>query len=77
MSLTRWQAKDQLYKGVRTPGISAPCRVQAIPADKIEAAENTSVRQVIMLALKDAGFTIKDIDMIEDGRRLLGSNKLH
>ena len=45
---------------------------------KIDAAENnTSVRHVIMLALKKAGFTIKDIDLIEDGRRLRGSNKLH
>jgi hypothetical protein len=45
---------------------------------KIDAAEkNTSVRHVIMLALKKAGFTIMDIDMIEDGRRLRGSNKLH
>ena len=43
---------------------------------KIDAAEkNTSVRHVIMLALKKAGFTIKDIDMIEDGRRLRGSNR--
>jgi hypothetical protein len=45
---------------------------------KIDAArKQTSVRHVIMMALKEAGFTIKDIDMIEDGRRLRGSNKLH
>ena len=45
---------------------------------KIDAArKQTSVRHVIMMALKKAGFTIKDIDMIEDGRRLRGSNKLH
>ena len=45
---------------------------------KIDAArKQTSVRHVIMMALKDAGFTIKDDDMIEDGRRLRGSNKLH
>jgi hypothetical protein len=45
---------------------------------KINAAhKQTSVRHVIMTALREAGFTIKDIDMIEDGRRLRGSNKLH
>ena len=45
---------------------------------KIDVArKQTSVRHVIMMALKKAGFTIKDIDMIEDGRRLRGSNKLH
>lgn len=38
---------------------------------KIRAAQSqTSLRHVIMKALKAEGFTIADIDMIEDGRRL-------
>ena len=32
---------------------------------------------VLMEALLKDGFTIHEIDMIEDGRRLRGSNKLH
>ena len=37
------------------------------------AREMTSVRHVIMTALKSDGIEIKEIDMIEDGRRLRGS----
>ena len=45
---------------------------------KIRAAHNqTSVRHVVMIALIKDGFVIKDADMIEDGRRLRGANKLH
>ena len=44
---------------------------------KIHAAqERTSVRHVILKALRDGGFAIDDADMIEDGRRLRGSNRL-
>lgn len=43
---------------------------------KIRAAhKQTSVRHVIMTALKADGFTIADADMIEDGRRVRGSNR--
>ena len=43
---------------------------------KIRAAhKQTSVRHVIMTALKADGFTIADVDMVEDGRRVRGSNK--
>src|SRR5687767_14128583 len=41
------------------------------------AHKQTSVRHVIIAALIKDGFPIKDADMIEDGRRLRGSNKLH
>jgi hypothetical protein len=45
---------------------------------KIHAArERTSVRHVILKALKQAGFEITDSDMVEDGRRLRGSNRLN
>jgi len=45
---------------------------------KIHAArERTSVRHVILKALRDGGFAINDADMIEDGRRLRGSNRPH
>ena len=45
---------------------------------KIRAAhKQTSVRHVLMEVLQGDGFTIHEIDMIEDGRRLRGSNKLH
>ena len=45
---------------------------------KIRAAhKQTSVRHVLMEALHENGFTIHQCDMIEDGRRLRGSNKLH
>jgi hypothetical protein len=37
---------------------------------KIQAATTkTSVRHIILKALKDAGFEIRDADMFEDGRR--------
>lgn len=40
---------------------------------KIRAAhKQTSVRHVLMEALQSEGFTIHDIDMVEDGRRLRG-----
>lgn len=43
---------------------------------KIHAARNqTTVRHVIMAALKEAGFAINADDMIEDGRRLRGGNR--
>jgi hypothetical protein len=45
---------------------------------KIHAArERTSVRHVILKALRAGGFAINDADMIEDGRRLRGSNRPH
>ena len=45
---------------------------------KIQAAQlRTSVRHVILKALKEAGFEVRDADMIEDGRRLRGSNRLN
>ena len=37
------------------------------------AQEMVSVRHVIMSALRANGIEIKDADMIEDGRRLRGS----
>ena len=38
---------------------------------KIRAAHaQTSVRHIVMTALKDHGVTITDVDMVEDGRRL-------
>ena len=43
---------------------------------KIRAAhKQTSVRHIVMTALKGEGITIADIDMVEDGRRMRGSNK--
>lgn len=43
---------------------------------KIRAAhKQTSVRHIVMTALKAEGFTIADVDMVEDGRRMRGSNK--
>ena len=40
---------------------------------KIRAAhKQTSVRHIIMMALKGEGITIHDIDMVEDGRRVRG-----
>ena len=43
-------------------------------AIKMRAAqEMVSVRHVIMLALKADGIEINDADMVEDGRRLRGS----
>ena len=43
---------------------------------KIRAAhKQTSVRHVLMEALRGEGFTIHEIDMVEDGRRLRG--KVH
>jgi chromosome partitioning protein len=45
---------------------------------KIRAAhQQTSLKHVIMKALVVDGITIEARDMIEDGRRLRGSNKLH
>ena len=45
---------------------------------KIRAAhKQSSVRHVLMEALQKEGFTIHEIDMIEDGRRLRGSNRPH
>lgn len=41
---------------------------------KIRAAhKQTSVRHIVMTALKSEGFTIADVDMVEDGRRVRGS----
>lgn len=37
------------------------------------AREMSSARHVIMTALRESGITINDADMIEDGRRLRGS----
>jgi hypothetical protein len=43
-------------------------------AIKMRAAQDmVSVRHIIMLALKASGIEIRDADMIEDGRRLRGS----
>ena len=43
---------------------------------KIRAAhKQTSVRHVLMEALRVDGFTINEIDMVEDGRRARGSSK--
>lgn len=43
---------------------------------KIRAAhEQVSVRHIIMTALKGQGITIREADMIEDGRRLRGGGK--
>lgn len=44
---------------------------------KIRAVkERVSVNHLVMLSLKAAGITIKDEDLIEDGRRLRGSRAL-
>jgi len=44
---------------------------------KMRAAKQmTSVRHVIMSALKAEGIEIRDADMIEDGRRLRGSEAI-
>jgi plasmid stability protein len=44
---------------------------------KIRAAhKQTSVRHIIMTALKGEGIVIADVDMVEDGRRVRGSNRL-
>ena len=37
------------------------------------AKEQVSVRHIIMTALKGQGVDIRDVDMIEDGRRLRGA----
>jgi hypothetical protein len=43
---------------------------------KMRAAhKQTSVRHIVMTALKREGITIADIDMVEDGRRMRGSNR--
>lgn len=43
---------------------------------KIRSAhKQTSVRHIIMAALKAEGFTIAELDMVEDGRRVRGSNR--
>lgn len=43
---------------------------------KIRSAhEQVSVRHIIMTALKEKGLTIRDVDMVEDGRRARGSSK--
>ena len=43
---------------------------------KIRSAhKQTSVRHIIMTALKAEGFTNAEVDMIEDGRRARGSNR--
>jgi hypothetical protein len=43
---------------------------------KIRAAhKQTSVRHIVMTALQGDGVTIHDADMVEDGRRVRGSNK--
>lgn len=43
---------------------------------KIRAAhQQTSVRHIVMTALRDHGVTIAEVDMIEDGRRARGGNK--
>lgn len=42
---------------------------------KIQAVQQqTSLRHVVMAALKRAGVTIADVDMVEDGRRLRGNS---
>lgn len=42
---------------------------------KIRAAQRqTSVRHLVMTALRADGITINDADMVEDGRRLRGSD---
>ena len=44
---------------------------------KIHAArERTSVRHVILKALKEGGFEICNSEMVEDGRRQRGSSRL-
>ena len=43
---------------------------------KIRAAhKQTSVRHIVMTALKSEGFTIAEVDMVEDGRRVRGINR--
>jgi plasmid stability protein len=43
---------------------------------KIRAAhKQTSVRHIVMTALQGEGVTIHDADMVEDGRRMRGSNR--
>ena len=43
---------------------------------KIRAARlQTSVRHIVMTALKADGIQIAEIDLVEDGRRLRGSDK--
>lgn len=42
---------------------------------KVKAAhKGTSVRHIILTALKEQGYAIAEIDMVEDGRRLRGSS---
>ena len=42
---------------------------------KIRSAHRqTSVRHIIMTALKGDGISIADVDMVEDGRRARGNN---
>jgi len=44
---------------------------------KIQAVQQqTSLRHVVMSALKIAGVKISDVDMVEDGRRLRGGNQI-
>ena len=44
---------------------------------KIQAVQQqTSLRHVVMTALKVAGHRISDVDMVEDGRRLRGGNQI-
>ena len=39
------------------------------------AAKQTSVRHIVMTALQGEGVIIHDADMVEDGRRMRGSNR--
>ena len=44
---------------------------------KIRAAqEMTSVRYIVLSALRDAGIDVRDADLVEDGRRLRGGEQL-
>ncbi len=43
---------------------------------KIRAAhKQTSVRHIVMTALKSEGIAIAEVDMVEDGRRVRGGNR--
>jgi len=43
---------------------------------KVRAAhKQTSVRHIVMTALKGDGIAIAEVDLVEDGRRVRGSNK--
>jgi|SRR5688572_1561076 hypothetical protein len=68
------EADEKTTPNLKTVNLELPAYVWT--ELKIRAAhQQTSLKHVIMKALLADGITIQDADMIEDGRRLRGSNR--